>query len=832
MVSPSKAHGSSEGVKHFHRLLEALPVAAYTCDSQGLITFFNQHAVRLWGREPKINDPNDRFCGSFKLISIDGSPVAHEQCWMARALETGQRYDGEQIVVERADGSRVTVLAHVNPIRDECGAVVGAVNVLIDISDREESQAAQRLLAAIVESSDDAIVAKTLDGRILSWNAGAERLFGHRADEAVGCPITIIIPPDRRDEETSILERLRRGERIDHFETVRVTKDGRLLDIALTISPIRDSTGGIAAVSKVARDITAQKSAAQALVSLKDELATQLADLRRLHEMSVHLSTMLELRPILDEILRTAAAIEGTDLGLLSLCDADQNELRIGASLGFGAEFLSTAERLPSGDGPRGMCFRERRPVVVEDVETDPLFAPYREIARRAGFRAVHCTPLITRSGDILGVLSTHFHEPRRPTNRETHLIELCARQAVDFIENARLYRQLWEADRRKDEFLATLAHELRNPLAPISNSLHLLRLTSELSPSAERVRQIMERQVGHMVRLVDDLLEISRVTRGKMELRKESVELAVVIHNAVETSQPLIEEAGHQLALAVPPEPLTLEADPIRLTQAIANLLNNAAKYTKAKGQIWLSARAEGDEVVVSVRDNGIGIAAEHLPRIFDMFSQITPSLDRTHGGLGIGLSLARALVELHGGRVEAKSAGLGHGSEFIVRLPLAPASSRSKRRTNLPELVVPARPARRIVVVDDTRAAVDTLARLLEKMGQQVRTANDAATALELVRKERPDLVISDLAMPNMNGFELAQRLRQDPALSGLVLVALTGYGQESSRRQAKEAGFDYYLVKPVSLEALETMLASLPAASAGDFTTSARPNAARMG
>jgi PAS domain S-box-containing protein len=832
MFEPSLAHGSGKSEKHFRRLLEGLPAAAYTCDSQGLITYFNRHAVRIWGREPKLNDPNDRFCGSFKLFSSDGSPIAHERCWMALALETGQEYNGEKIIIERADSSRVTVLAHANPVRDESGVVVGAVNVLVDLSDREESQTAQRLLAAIVASSDDAIIAKTLDGRILSWNAGAEHLFGYAAQEAIGSPITIIIPPEKWDEERSILERLSRGERIDHFETVRTTKQGRRLDISLTISPIHDGTGRITAASKVARDISAQKSAAEALVSLKDELATQLADLRRLHEMSLHLSTTLELRPILEEILRTAAAIKGTDLGLLSLCDADQNELRIGASLGFSEELLNAFERVPSGGGPCGRCFRERQPVVVEDVEIDPLFAAYRDVARRAGFRGVHCTPLITRSGDILGVLSMHFHEPRRPTSRETHVIELCARQAVDFIENARLYRQLWEGDRRKDEFLATLAHELRNPLAPISNSLHLLRLTSELSPSAERVRQIMERQVGHMVRLVDDLLEISRVTRGKVQLRKESVELAVVIHNAVETSQPLIEEAGHQLAIAVPPEPLTLEADPIRLTQVISNLLNNAAKYTKENGQIWLTARAEGDEVVVSVRDNGIGIAAEHLPRIFEMFSQITPSLDRAQGGLGIGLSLVRALVELHGGRIEAKSEGLGQGSEFIVRLPLAPAVSRSIRPANLPELLGPPHPARRIVVVDDTRAAVYTLARLLETMGQQVRTANDAAMALELVRKERPDLVISDLAMPNMNGYELAQRLRQDPALSGLVLVALTGYGQESSRRQAKEAGFDYYLVKPVSLEALETMLASLPAASPADFTTSERSNSARTG
>ena len=813
----------------YRQLLEALPGGAYACDSEGRITYFNRQAERLWGRQPKLNDPAERYCGSYKLFSSEGLPLAHDRCWMALALETGRTFTGEELIIERADGSRVAVQAHVMPVRDASGAVIGAVNVILDVNERKEAEVAQRLLASIVESSDDAIIAKTLDGRILSWNVGAERLFGYTADEVIGSPITIIIPPERRDEEVSILQRLRRGQRIEHFETVRVTKDGRLLDISLTISPIRDSKGRVTAASKVARDISSRKSAELSLVALKDELAARLADLRRLHEMSMHLSTTLELQPILDETLHTATAIEGTDLGLLCLCDADQ-KLRVESSLGFNEDTLKAFECGPPG-GAGDICFRERRRVVVEDVETDPLFSAEGDAARRAGFRAVHSTPLITRAGDILGVLSTHFRQPHRPSDREKHLIELCARQAVDFIENARLYRQLWEADRRKDEFLATLAHELRNPLAPISNSLHLLRLTGELSPGAERVRQIMERQVGYMVRLVDDLLEVSRVTRGTIELRKEAVDLAASIHNAVEMNRPVIEAAGHQLAISIPPDPMTLEADPVRLTQVISNLLNNAAKYTKPNGQIRLSVRPEGEEVVVSVCDNGVGIAAEHLPRIFEMFSQVTPSLDRIQGGLGIGLSLVRALVELHGGHVEARSQGLGQGSEFIVRLPLAPPRLRTERPINLPAAGATALPVRRVVVVDDTRAAVYTLARLLETMGQQVRTADDAATALELIRKERPDLVISDLAMPNMNGYELAQHVREDPALSGLVLVALTGYGQESNRRRAKEAGFDYYLVKPVSLEALETMLATLSAGPAPGFTTSERPHPARL-
>jgi signal transduction histidine kinase/ActR/RegA family two-component response regulator len=426
----------------------------------------------------------------------------------------------------------------------------------------------------------------------------------------------------------------------------------------------------------------------------------------------------------------------------------------------------------------------------------------------------VHSTPLVTRFGKAVGVVSLYFRTPHCASERQTRVIELCARQAVDFIENARLYEQLREADRRKDEFLATLAHELRNPLAPISGSLQILRLTDDLSPAVEHVRSIMEEQVNHLVRLVDDLLEVSRITRGKIELRKKSVDLVAVIASAVEISRPLIEAAGHQLAITLSPEPMALEADAVRLSQVIANLLNNAAKYTDKGGQIWLSAQRQGGEAVVSVRDTGCGISADMLPRIFDMFAQVDRTLERAQGGLGIGLSLAKNLVEMHGGRIEAHSAGPGRGSEFIVWLPLVHHGPRSTLAASAPENGKRHLPARRILVVDDTRSAAYVLGKLLEKLGQQVCTAHDAISALEHARIERPDMVISDIAMPDMNGYELARLLRQEAGMTAVVLVALTGYGQSSDKQRAKEAGFDYHLVKPVSLESLEEMLASLPA------------------
>jgi len=529
----------------FRRLLERLPAGAYICDRDGLITFFNEHAAVLWGRRPKLNDSIDRFCGSFKLFAADGSAIGHQDCWMAKALQTGQDFTGQEIVIERPDGTRRSALAHASPLRNEHGQLMGAVNVLVDVTDRDRAEQTQRLLASIVESSDDAIVSKSLQGVIRSWNSGAQRLFGYTPEEAIGKHITLIIPPERHHEEEVILSRLRRGERIDHYDTIRVTKDGRRLDISLTISPIRDSSGKVIAVSKVARDITAKKQAEQALVLLKDELAAQLADLRRLHDMSTRLSKTLDLNVILDESLRAAAAIENTDLGMISLVDAETGTLKLATSLGFEPDFLSLVQRVGSGVGSCGVCYREKRRVIVEDTEVDPIFKDYRDSARLAGFRAVHSTPLISRAGRLVGVLSTHFRSPRKPSDRATHLVDLCSRQAVEFIENARLYSELQASNRSKDEFLAVLAHELRNPLAPIRNSLHILRLSGELTPSGEKIQEVMERQVDHLVRMVDDLLEVSRISRGKIELRRQPIELATAILNAVETSRPLIDEAG-----------------------------------------------------------------------------------------------------------------------------------------------------------------------------------------------------------------------------------------------------------------------------------------------
>ena len=363
-------------------------------------------------------------------------------------------------------------------------------------------------------------------------------------------------------------------------------------------------------------------------------------------------------------------------------------------------------------------------------------------------------------------------------------------------------------ANQRKDQFLATLAHELRNPLAPIRTSLALLRLSRDGSPPAQ-VCDIMERQVNHMVRLVDDLLEVSRITRGKIELRRESVDLAAVISSAVETSRPLVDAAHHALTVELPAEPIVVDADAIRLAQVFSNLLNNAAKYTDPGGCISISVRREKDAAVVAVTDTGIGIPAQALPGVFDMFAQVNARDTRAQNGLGIGLTLVRSLVEMHGGSVTAASDGAGKGSEFVVRLPL---DRRKVVRPRPPENAPAMGDVQRILIVDDNRDAASTLGALLQLLGLNVRTVNDGPTALDEISSFHPSVVVLDLGMPGMDGYEVARRVRERPDCRDIALVALTGWGQEKDRHLTEKAGFNHHLVKPVDIGTMQAVLASL--------------------
>jgi PAS domain S-box-containing protein len=690
--------------------------------------------------------------------------------------------------------------------------------VLVSGDAEEPDYPIQALLAAIVESSDDAIVSKTLDGRIRSWNAGAMRLFGYTAEEVIGKPITIIIPPELHEEERHILQKLQRGERIDHFETTRVTRDGRRIPISLSVSPVRDSRGVVIGASKVARDISERKRAEQILRESERLLSVEADALAKLNESSSRLWRSRTLQEGLDVMLAAAIELLGADQGHVQLLEGSGKDgvLRIAAQRGLQPDFLEHFREVSADDDcPCGRALRSGQRIIIEDVEAD---APRRALAAAADYRAVVTTPLMGGDGKPLGMLSAHFRSVHRPGEGELRRLDLYMLQASDFIQRCRMehaLRQnqeaLREADRRKNEFLALLAHELRNPLAPIRYALAAGRKGGRTLEQQKRAEEVIERQVAHMSRLVDDLLDVSRITHGTLELKKSRTELTLVLGAAIEAARPILDSKHHTLSIDLPEQTVQLEADPVRLAQVFSNLLINAAKYTDAGGSIELRATCEAGAVVVAVCDNGMGISADMMPRLFTFFSQAHTALGRSEGGLGVGLALAQGLVALHGGRVEARSDGPGRGSEFIVRLPLrVPASEVSQVEVSADGPAADA--GLKILVVDDSRDAADTCATVLELSGHEVLTAYNGRRALELARTFRPHALLLDIGLPDVNGYELARAIRAAPWAGGMVLIAVTGWGQGEDRRRALEAGFDHHLTKPIAAETLESLLQSL--------------------
>jgi PAS domain S-box-containing protein len=452
------------------------------------------------------------------------------------------------------------------------------------------------------------------------------------------------------------------------------------------------------------------------------------------------------------------------------------------------AEFLADPDLL------RRIVHPEDRPLFEERMRAVGAERPsvefeYRIVHRDGTIRwlAKACQPVLSERGEYLGA---------RGSNREV-------------TDRKRAEEALREADRRKDEFLVTLAHELRNPLAPIRNSLQILRLSAD-PQDREHALDVMQRQLGQVAWLVDDLMDVSRISMGKLELRKEPTQLQSVVQAAVETSRPLIEHMGHELTVVLPDEPMVVDADPIRLGQVMSNLLINSAKYTDRGGRIRLTAGRDGPEAVVSVRDNGIGIAPDQIPGLFQLYRQVEHSLGKAQGGLGIGLSLVKRLVELHGGRIEVRSEGLGKGSEFLVRLRLVattgppPAAERIEAPSPKPSL--------RILVVDDNLDSAHTLARLLRLTGYEAHTAHDGGEAIEAAERYRPDVIVLDISLPVMDGYDVARAIRSRPWGGGIVIVALTGWVQDGDLRRSMEAGIDRHLVKPVDPAALEALLADL--------------------
>ena len=736
-------------------------------------------------------------------------------------VRRGERVDHFETIRVTKIGRQFPVSLTVSPVRDATGTVFAMSEVARDIEAQKGSERASSQLAAIVESSDDAVVSKSLDGIIQTWNVGAERIFGYTADEIIGKHISTIIPPELQDEERTIIDRIRVGERIEHFDTIRLGKNGRRIPISLTVSPIRDKRGTIIGASKIAHDITDRQRAQRELHESRHKLASEASALARLSEASTRLWESQNLAGGLDEILRTVMALAGASKGNIQLLNPGRNTLSIVAHEGFDAGFLAPFEHMSAEDrgAACGRALTAGRPVIIEDVLADETYAPYHEVARAAGYRAVVSVPLFGADGSKLGAISVHFPSPHRPTEAQMRRLQVYCRQASDFIQRIRLEHTLREresalqdADRRKDEFLALLAHELRNPLAPILYAVALLRNSATTTEQRDRSYDILERQVTHMSRLLDDLLDISRITLGTVALKKEPTSLATAIENSVEAAQPFIDAKRHELTIDLPGHPVIFEADPVRLAQIFSNLLINAAKYTTRGGHIELSAVNGDGQVIITVRDNGIGISADMMPRIFTLFSQAQPALGRTEEGLGVGLTMVRALVDLHGGTVEARSEGIGRGSEFVVRLPVGQVGQLAEEPVSGKNMA-PSRPLR-VLVVDDNRDAADSCAMMLELSGYQVETAYNGTRALQIGESFHPHVVLLDIGLPDINGYEVARRIRDSAWGAELPLVAVTGWGKDEDRERAYAAGFDHHLTKPVVPDAVESVVSAIAA------------------
>jgi PAS domain S-box-containing protein len=616
-----------------------------------------------------------------------------------------------------------------------------------------------RQLAAIVESSDDAIISKDLNGTIRSWNRGAERIFGYTPEEAIGQPVTMMIPPDRLNEEPMILDRLRRGERVAHFESVRQRKDGSLVEVSLSISPIKDRKGIVIGASKVARDISFRNAAA-------------------------------------DAGRRLAAIVESSDDAIIS---KDLN--------GIIRSWNRGAERI-FGYTPEEAIGKPITLLIPKNVHNEEPAILER---LRRGERVDHYETVRQRKDGTLVDVSLTVSPLADSTGRVMGASKIARDISERRITEAALRREheaLAELDRRKNEFLAMMGHELRNPLAALQNAAELLVHGTDHDVS-QWAAGVVYRQTRQLARLVNDLVDVARIMRGHFELHRAKAEVAQLVNAAVETARPLIDERKHSVDLSFLPEPVWVRVDSARIEQLLVNVLGNAAKYTDPGGVISVHVSLDGTDASVRITDNGIGIPPNLLPHIFDLFVQEAPGLDRSGGGLGIGLAVARRLAEMHDGTLSAHSEGRGKGSSFVLRLPLFSAMDGAKGDAAAPPQGRKDRPGnRRVLLVDDNVDSAQALARLLQRRGHEVHVAHDGIEALDLARKSSPDVFLLDLGLPHMDGYELIGRLQASRG-SEVLYVAISGFALPDDLERSKAAGFHHHLPKPVEIEPLLELL-----------------------
>ena len=646
------------------KLFDNLPIAVYTCDKDGYITSFNQAAAILWGRAPETG--KDLWCGSWKIFNVDGRPLNLDSCPMARTLKEGVAIEGEEIIIERPDGTRLNILPYPVPVFNEAGELIGAVNTLIDVTEQRFGETKQAMLAAIIESSEDAIVSKTLDGTVTSWNKSAAKMFGYNEGEMVGKSIITVIPKDRRQEEVVILGKIRQGEKVEHYETVRLRKDGTEIAVSLTISPIKNAAGQVIGASKIARDISKQKTSEESLQRYANNLET-------VNSVGKMVSERLDVQEILQQVTDVTTEATGAAFGAFFYNKLDEH----GES--YTLFTLSGAPReafekfgMPRNTAVFNPTFSGEGTVRVDDIIKDPRYGknhPHYGMPKGhlpvVSYLAV---PVISKSGVVIGGLFYGHPEPGRFSVHHESLVESVATQAAIALENARLYEEIKKLNARKDDFIGLASHELKTPVTSLSGYLQII---NRRLPSDDVNKPFIEKalaQINKLSGLISDLLDVSKIETGQLPLSFTGFDLLHLAKEVIEVMQ--FSTKTHRLTLDSNINKLLVTADRQRIEQVIINLLSNAIKYSPGANEVNVTVSAADNKALVAVRDFGLGITRDQQERIFNRFYRVEDMAAHI-SGLGIGLFISKEIISRHNGRLWVESEP-GKGSVFFFEIPV----------------------------------------------------------------------------------------------------------------------------------------------------------------
>jgi PAS domain S-box-containing protein len=793
-------------------------------DPQGIVLEWGGGAERITGftAEEAIGRDSSLI---FTARDIEEGKPAHE---IEKARRDGRAEDKRWHV--RRDGSGFFGDGVMVPVLDEDGGLRGFGKVIRDATAEwqaaedlarvtGESERRRRLYETFLSNTPDLAYVFDLEHRFAYANDVLLRMWGRNWEDAIGktC-LELGYEPwhaemhDREIEQVKATKKPIRGE---------VPFEGafgrRIYDYIFV--PVFGPDGEVEAIAGTTRDVTERKASEEERETMLQAEQRRANLLSRVAQASKAMSAVLSVQSIAGVLTESARMLIGAHQSITSLKGEGEGEewTHARTAFSFSDKYARyrTYDAKPTGQGIYAEVCRTNTAMRLtqEQLERHPAWHGFGEERSRHppcnGWLAV---PLVGHGGKNLGLVQLSDKVEGHFTEEDEAVLAQMASMAAVGIENARLYDSLREQDRRKDEFLATLAHELRNPLAPLRTGLEIIRRAGGLTGPAARSRDMMERQLAHMVRLIDDLMDVSRVTQGKVTLKHERLSLQRLVDAAVEASGPLIQAAGHALEIELPGEPVHVRGDVTRLAQVLSNLLNNASKYTDTGGRIRVSARREGRNVEIRVEDNGVGIPAEMLQKIFDLFTQVGRNMERSQGGLGIGLSLARKLVEMHGGSLSAQSPGPGQGSTFIVKLPLddVPSVDDGPADPEVARLHHGGR--RRVLVVDDNVDAAESLAMLLELSGFETRVEHSGPGAIEQATAYRPHAVFLDIGLPVVSGYDVVRELRRHASLRDALIVAVTGWGSDEDQKRSREAGFDDHLTKPVTTERVAAVLARL--------------------